>query len=91
MVAVESKAIPRHSSTRHRANWWAAVKLGCKTIENIKDGDGTFSMIGELFGLEEAGEVLDRLLSGRLEENPFEKDLESIMGSWDRLVGMNKH
>lgn len=47
-------------------------------------------MVGGIFGLEEAGEVLDKLLSGGKEDNPFQMDLNSLSISWDQLTGMKK-
>lgn len=63
------------------------VKTGCKTIEQWKeDGKVSFEAIGGFFGLEEAGKVLDLVLSGGEEDNVFKKNLGDIQTAWANLT-----
>lgn len=63
-----------------------AIKFGCKSIEEMKDGDELSS--GGDVGEEDSNSLMDSLLGDGQKENPYEQDAQQISDAWDLLSGL---
>jgi len=64
-----------------------AIKFGCKSIEDAKNGDNSDLSSGHDASEDATYGLLDSLLGDGSEENPWVQDLRKISDTWEQFSG----